>query len=94
MRLTTSPDDDLTLQFRSYRLTTAEILYHMPDHPHLLQSFVWQTLDQPPRFPRLLDFLDYWTREIEGALHSVMIMHAKLVQPARYRYVNRELRLD
>ena len=24
---------DLSLQLRGYRLTTAEILYHLPDHP-------------------------------------------------------------
>jgi uncharacterized protein Usg len=34
-----------------YRLTTAEIIYHLPDHPDLLQSFVWQKLDRA-RFPR------------------------------------------
>jgi len=32
---------NLALQLNGYRLTTAEILYHMPDHPYLLQSFVW-----------------------------------------------------
>ena len=37
--------------FREYRLTTAEIIYHMPDHPDLLQSFVWQKLDLAPDFP-------------------------------------------
>ena len=84
----------LEWQLDGYRLTTAEILYHMPDYPELLQSFTWQTLDKPPRFPRLLDFLDYWERRIEGALHSVMVMHAGVIQPARYRYIDRELRLD
>lgn len=34
-----------------WRLTTAEILYHMPDHPGMLQSFVWQKLDHAPAFP-------------------------------------------
>ena len=24
------------------RLTTAEILYHLPDHPELLQIYLWQ----------------------------------------------------
>jgi len=81
-------------QLDGYRITTAEILYHMPDYPDLLQSFTWQTLDRPPRFPRLIAFLDYWERRIEGALHSVMVMHAGVIQPARYRYVDRELRLD
>jgi uncharacterized protein Usg len=81
-------------QLDGCRITTAEILYHLPDYPELLQSFTWQTLDQPPRFPRLLAFLDHWERFIEGALHSVMVMHAGVIQPARYRYIDHELRLD
>jgi uncharacterized protein Usg len=28
-------------QLKRYRLTTAEILYHFPDHPDLLQTYVW-----------------------------------------------------
>jgi uncharacterized protein Usg len=28
----------LALQLKDYRLTTAEILYHLPDHPGLLQT--------------------------------------------------------
>ena len=31
-----------------YSLTTAEILYRMPDHPALLQSFIWQDYDLFP----------------------------------------------
>ena len=38
----------LASQMQSYRLTTAEILYHLPDHPGLLQSYVWQDLDLAP----------------------------------------------
>jgi hypothetical protein len=34
---------DLERQMMNYRLTTAEIIYHMPDHPDLLQTFIWQT---------------------------------------------------
>ena len=33
---------DLKLQMEGYRLTTAEILYRMPDHPAILQTFIWQ----------------------------------------------------
>lgn len=56
-----------------YRLTTAEIIYHLPDHPGVLQSYIWQDLDLAPRYPVLHRFLDFWTREIEGTLHSVRI---------------------
>ena len=61
-----------------YRLTTAEILYHMPDHPALLQTFIWQELDLAPRYPVLHKFLDFWKREIEGSLHSVRVASAEL----------------
>ncbi len=47
-------------QLTGYRLTTAEILYHMPDHPAVLQSYVWQALDLAPKFPELHKFLDFW----------------------------------
>ena len=45
---------------RDYRLTTAEIHYHLPDFPTLLQTVVWQNVDAPPKFPRLQQFLDFW----------------------------------
>ena len=48
---------DLELMVKDYRLTTAEILYHMPDHPSLLQTYVWQGLDIAPKFPVLHKFL-------------------------------------
>ena len=33
---------ELELMLKGYGLTTAQILYHMPDHPHVLQTFIWQ----------------------------------------------------
>ena len=71
---------DLELMMRDYRLTTAEILYHFPDHPSLLQTYVWQALDLPPRFPRLKSFLDYWEASLDGKLHSVKIASAQADQ--------------
>ncbi|HYU11184.1 MAG TPA: Usg family protein, partial [Stellaceae bacterium] len=59
------------LQLRGYRLTTAEIVYHLPDHPALLQSFIWQKFDLAPDYPELQRFLEFWSRNIEGKLHSV-----------------------
>ncbi len=64
---------DLLRQMKGYRLTTAEILYHQPDHPVLLQSFVWQEYDIAPRFPVLNRFLQFWVRELDGKLHSVRV---------------------
>lgn len=84
---------DLSLQLAGYRLTTAEILYHMPDHPRLLQSFVWQQLDLAPRFPELCKFLDFWTREIEGRLHSVKVASVGLITPGELRLIGSEFRI-
>jgi len=78
----------LALQMAGYRLTTAEILYHLPDHPGLLQTYIWQEYDIAPRFPVLQGFLRFWQRELEGKLHSVRVMHAALVRPARLRMVD------
>ncbi|WGF87154.1 usg protein [Marinivivus vitaminiproducens] len=79
---------EVEMMLKDYRLTTAEILYHMPDHPNLLQSFTWQKMDIAPRFPELRKFLDFWTRTIEGRLHSVTIASSQLVRPARYRHID------
>jgi uncharacterized protein Usg len=78
---------DLRLQLRDYRLTTAEIIYHLPDHPDLLQSFIWQHLDIAPEYPNLRRFLDFWEKNIEGKLHSVRVGQKRLVGPARFRHV-------
>ncbi|HEY4251613.1 MAG TPA: Usg-like family protein [Roseomonas sp.] len=77
---------DGLVRIPDWRLTTAEILYHLPDHPAVLQSFLWQKLDRAPEFPELLRFLDFWKREIEGPLHSVRVASAGLVRPAEFRY--------
>ena len=66
-------------------LTTAEILYHMPDHPGLLQTFCWQYLDRAPEFPRLHKFLDHWSHHIDGALHSVRVAQAGGARAGGYR---------
>ncbi len=74
----------LALQMRDYRLTTAEILYHLPDHPAVLQSYIWQNLDLAPKFPELKKFLDFWSRNLDGKLHSVRVGAAQLITPAKW----------
>ncbi|WP_376986877.1 usg protein [Bosea sp. R86505] len=73
---------DFMRQLAGYGLTTATILYRMPDHRHVLQSYIWQNYDLAPRFPVLRDFLDFWERELEGPLHSVTVAHSRLIRPA------------
>jgi len=81
------------LRLPDWHLTTAEILYHMPDNHRLLQTFVWQKLDLAPEFPELARFLDFWRREIEGPLHSVRVASAALSRPAELRYAEGEFKL-
>jgi uncharacterized protein Usg len=76
---------DVALQLNNFRLTTAEILYHMPDHPHLLQTYVWQALDRAPEFPILHQFLLFWEKNLDGKLHSVKVASVDIIQPPRYR---------
>jgi uncharacterized protein Usg len=76
---------NLLLQLRDYRLTTAEIIYRLPDHPAVLQSYIWQDLDLAPEFPVLKKFLAFWERNIEGKLHTVRVASAQLIKPAEIR---------
>jgi uncharacterized protein Usg len=75
--------DDFSLRLKGWSLATAEVLYYMPDHPSVLQSFVWQTLDLAPRYPRIHQFLDYWRREIEAVIHSVRLATGETLAPPR-----------
>ncbi|WP_439816202.1 usg protein [Zavarzinia sp. CC-PAN008] len=70
---------------KDYRMTTAEILYHFPDHPALLQSYTWQDLDIAPKFPVLSRFLEFWETKLEGKLHSVKIASCRLIRPTEFR---------
>ncbi len=85
---------DLRLQLQDHRLTTAEIIYRLPDFPELLQSYIWQELDTAPRFPRLCDFLRFWEVNIEGPLHMVRVASTELVKPAEFRFVDGEFHLN
>jgi uncharacterized protein Usg len=79
---------DFRMQLQGYGLTTAEIHYHMPDHPKLLQLYIWQEYDLAPRFPALTAFLDFWQRDLEGALHSVRVAHNRLIRPSEWTALN------
>jgi uncharacterized protein Usg len=88
----TQPSTDLHAQLEGYSLTTAEILYRLPDHPSLLQSYIWQEYDVSPVFPRLKGFLDFWSAKIEGKLFKVTVAHRQLIKPAELRLINAEFR--
>ena len=86
---------DLDIQLRKdFRLTTAEIYYHLPDFPDLLQSYIWQEYDIAPKFPVLKDFLGFWTREIEGKLHSVYVASQKIITPGDCKFYDNEITIQ
>jgi len=86
-------EDALALQLKGYRLATVEIIYRMPDHPDLLQSFTWQQYDIAPDYPTLKRFLDYWRANIDGAIHSVRMANMEMIGAAELRMPGAYLRL-
>lgn len=82
------PVDTIGGDIQDYRLTTAEILYQIPEYPDLLQSYLWQSLDRVPDFPKLNDFLSTWEKDLDGKLHSVRIGYVGIIQPEEWRYAD------
>jgi len=78
-------NSEVALRLNGWRLATAEVLYYMPDHPSLLQSFMWQTLDLAPEYPRIRKFLDFWRAEIEAVIHSVRLATGESLAPAQVK---------
>ena len=76
---------DLNIQMKDYRLTTAQIFYHMPDYEQILQEFIWQEYDLAPQFPELSKFLTFWEKKIDGKLHSVYVAKRKIITTSDYR---------
>jgi uncharacterized protein Usg len=93
MERTGMASSDFARQIAGYGLTTAGILYRMPDHPAILQEYVWQDYDLAPRFPELNRFLDFWQAELDGKLYRVTVSHKDLIGPADLRAVGSEFRL-
>ncbi len=89
--MTVSPD--FIRQLEGYGLTTAQILYRIPDHRSLVQEYVWQDYDLAPRFPELNKFLTFWERTLEGPLFRVFVAHKSLISPAEVRIIGGEFRL-
>jgi uncharacterized protein Usg len=74
----------LERQLQGYSLATALILYRMPDHPAILQTYIWQDYDLAPHFPELNRFLEFWRRSLDGLLHTVTVAHSELFNPGDF----------
>ena len=85
--------NSLELALKGYRLTTAEILYRRPDHPALIQAYVWQEYDLSPKFPVLNAFLRFWESKLDGKLHSVWVAATGIIHPTELKYYGGEFKL-
>ncbi len=79
---------------KDYRQIMAEIIYHMPDNPQFLQTFIWHEMDIAPRYPVLHNFLDFWQRNLDGKLHSVYVDSQRLITPGEYKYAQTQFTLQ
>lgn len=82
---------DVQKQLDGYGLTTAHILYRMPDHKSILRTYLWQHYDLAPHFPEMHRFLKFWEQHLEGPLHSVRYAHKRLISPGQWRKVDGEI---
>jgi uncharacterized protein Usg len=80
--------------FDGYTLNTAEFIYHMPDNPHILQSYIWQDYDLAPKFPVLNKFISFWIEELDGPLHSIVLAEQRIIKPSELHYYSGEYILN
>ncbi len=85
---------DFRRQLDGYGLTTADICYRLPDHPDILQTYIWQNYDLHPKFPELRKFLDFWTQKLDGPLHSVRVAHQGLLRPVEVKLLQNQLYIN
>jgi uncharacterized protein Usg len=81
---------DMEKQLQGYGLTTAQILYRLPDHPTILQTYIWQDYDLAPDFPEMRGFLQFWEEELDGPLHSVRYVHRRLISATEWQALKGE----
>ena len=87
-------DSNFSSQIKDdYRLTTIQIIYRLPDYQSILQEFIWQTLDCPPKYPRMYQFLEYWEEHIEAPIYSVKIANVEVITPGNYQLISKYYKL-
>ena len=74
------------------RLTSVKVIYSLPDYKNILNEFCWQTMDIPPKYPKVKTFVDYWNDYIEGIIKSLEIGHQEEFG-IQWRRVDREFDL-
>jgi uncharacterized protein Usg len=72
------------------RLVLALIDFRLPDHPKIIQEFIFQKHDIVPELPELQKFLEFWEREIEGPIKQVRVSYPGLKIPRSIRIADCE----
>ena len=75
---------EITSMFSELTLATAEILYRMPDHQRIIQTYVWQDYDFVPELPKLRSFLEFWKNKLDGPIVGVTVSHQGVVRPVDF----------
>lgn len=73
------------------KLVFVNVIYHLPDYNNLVNEFHWQTLDLPPRYPRIRRFVDYWEAEIEAQIKQVILNDSIDFRANDYNYFDLEM---
>ena len=79
---------DFFCQIENKYLVTAEIIYYLPDHPQILQSYIWQEYDSSLTYPKLRRFLHFWEENLDGKMHSVTVTSQPLFPVIPFRVIH------
>ncbi len=77
--------NEMALQLKGYGLTTAQILYRMPEPPLPAAILCLAALRHRADFPEMKNFLKFWQEKLDGPLHSVRYTHRKLISATEWR---------
>ena len=83
----------LVRQLRGFRLTTAEILYHLPITRACSRATRGKTTTSPPNFPRCAGSSTSGATGSKGSLHSVTVASTHLVSAGELRLTPADLML-
>ena len=88
--------EDFRRQMEGYGLTTVRVCYRFPDNPRIINPnwLLRQFYDVWPEFPELNRYLEWWQREVEGPIDSVIITHSRLIKPAEIRLIDGDFKLN
>ena len=86
-------DKDFVFRIRNYSLMTLNIFYYMPDHQHIIQEFLWQTMDLKPKYPRIKEFLKFWQEEIDAKIKEIQIGETGGLQPSKYKSIDQVFKI-